>query len=136
MWLLVPLGIIAAVFLCRPLLIVILITSNPSFAVPVEDKALQRAQEVLSAIKDVPNEGVIATFHADCYAFLGRQLEAGGNEYELTVTAAFDPDDARFLPAANFVNGSWDATVLVHFFDESEVELYFYAGTWEGCKVI
>jgi hypothetical protein len=124
---------IAAVLLLSPYLIAIILLSRVPPLAPVDERAIQSAHEVLSAIEAVPPDGVIATFRADCYAFVLEHLEASQNPYTLKLTAAFDPDDARFLPAANYVNGSWDATVEVRFADEREVELYFYNGTWEGC---
>lgn len=120
-------GVISVVLL-SPFLILIFLFNRVQPLLPVEDRVLQLAQEVLTSIKDVPPNGFIPTFRADCYAFLSENLERYGNQYTLNVTAALDP---RYVPG-----GSWDATVVVHFPGEIDVELYFYAETWENCKIL
>lgn len=114
-------GAVGLLLACPILVIATLFSNYPAY-LPVKERALRSAQEALANIEDVAPAGIaygIATYHPDCYDFLREHLEAN-DQYTLVVTAAIDP-------------GSWDATVAVRFVDKSEVELYFYQGTWESC---
>jgi hypothetical protein len=105
----------------------------------VEDEALQLAQEALATIgqsSTVTPASYIATYSPDCYAFSRERLKSNNYQYILKVTAAFDPNDARFASYVKYSNGSRDAEVAVRFPDGGEVRLYFYAAHWEGCTVI
>jgi hypothetical protein len=108
--------------------------SSPSPLLPVEDRAIQRVHVVLADIRNTSLNSLATsvTNFPDCYTFLYENLQQH-NQYELILKAAFDPNDPRF-PV--YANGSWDASVEVHFPDGQAVEIYLYGGTWENCKII
>ncbi len=117
----------------------ILYSPKSTGRISVEHEAIQLAQEALKSVKVAPvaqSVGYWAEF-INCKKFLRERLEFNENQYTLTVTAAFDPNDPRFSSAGvMYANGSRDAEVMVQFPDGTEVKLYFYAAWWEGCTVV
>jgi hypothetical protein len=135
-WLLLA-GILFAV-LVVPFLIIVFLLSSTSTRLPVDQEALLHSHEIITALQQSPSGSqpkALPDYLANCHNFLRERLQINRNQYTLTVTAAFDPNDPSFGPAGGSFNGSRDATVAVQFPDESEVELYFYGGTYENCRI-
>jgi hypothetical protein len=108
--------------------------------ISVEAEAIQAASTEIATIAQQGVAARLATIVPDlakCQGVLRDIFADSKGQYTLAIKNAFNANDPRFASKGmNSPIGNREAIVSVTFSNGAVVELYFYNGTPEGCKIV